>query len=147
MYPNRIGDVLEHDISAVRERFIDAIADVFEYASGNRDTAWFSSLLEASGDIHAVAQNIVVSDDNVAEIYARSEHDALRIVDPLIAINDAPLNFNNALRRVDDRRKLQKQAVAHRLDDAAAELADLSVDQVNAMRLKGCKRSRFVFSH
>src|ERR1700757_4854150 len=82
---------------------------------------------EARRDVDAVAEDVVLVDDDVAEIDADAEIDA-----PLgwhigVARGHLALDLDRATNRIDHARELAEQTVARRVDYAAAVLLDLGV--------------------
>jgi hypothetical protein len=57
------------------------------------------------------------------------------------------VDFDRASDRIDDARELDQQAVPGRLDDPAAMLGDLGIDQFASVCLEGCQRADFVSAH
>ena len=64
-----------------------------------------------------------------------------------IAFDHAALDVDGAAHRVDDADEFHQHPVAGGLDDAAAVLGDLGVDQFLAMRFQLSKRALFVNAH
>ena len=85
---------------------------------------------EPRRDIDAVAEDVAVLDDDVAEIDADAELDALLRGDTGIALGHPALHRDGAAHRIDDAGEFDQQAVAGGLDDAAAVLGDVRVDQL-----------------
>ena len=89
------------------------------------DAARFGHPFQPRRDIHPVAVNVAVLDDDVAEIDADPEDDPLVFGRPRVALIHAPLHCDGAGDSFDDARELDQDAVACRLDDAALVLGDL----------------------
>ena len=74
---DRPGDVLQLLLALVDKADIDPAFDVLLHARRHADAARLGEALEARRDVHAVAENIVVLDDDVADMDADAEVDAL----------------------------------------------------------------------
>ena len=102
---------------------------------------------QARRDIDAVAEDVVVLDDDVAEIDPDPEPDPAVLGHTGLAIDHRPLQLGGAADRVDDAREFHQHPVAGGLDDAAGMLADLRVDELAAMRLEAFVRAFLVRAH
>ena len=69
-------------------------------------------------------------DDHVAEIDADAKPDAPLVGHIGLAVDHPALHLDGAAHRVDDAGEFRQQAVAGVLDDAAAMLLDLRIDQL-----------------
>ena len=94
-----------------------------------------ASAFEPRRDVDAVAEDVAVLDDDVADIDADAELDAPLRRHVGVALGHPALHLDGAAHRIDDAGELDQQAVAGGLDDAAAVLGDLRIDQLAAMRL------------
>ena len=99
------------------------------------DAAGGRLLLQARGDVDAVAKNVVILDDDVAEVDADAELDALLGRDVGIAPRHAGLDLDGALHGLDDALELDQHAVAGGLDQPAVVLGDRRIDQLDPMSL------------
>ena len=88
-----------------------------------------AQLLQAGGDVDAVAVDVLALDDHVAEVDADAERDALGLGHVPLALGHALLDRDRAGDRVDDAGELDQRAVAHQLDDPALVLGDQRVDR------------------
>ena len=95
----------------------------------NANSARFGYTLKPSGNIHAIAVNIVINDDDVAEVYAKPKFDPLIDTDPNVPLAHAALHFNGTSYRVNHGRELDQHAVSGCLDDTAPMFFDLRIDQ------------------
>src|SRR5690606_25781008 len=115
-HPDRTVDVLDLDLAAVFEPFVDAAADALVDDRGDADTAGLGQRLKPRGDVDAVAVDVVAVEDDVAEIDAGPEHD-------WIAVGgfggERALDGAGAVDGVDGAHELDQRAVAVQLDDAA----------------------------
>ena len=66
----------------------------------NADAAGVGYPLKARGDIDAVAENIVVVNDDVADMDANAKFDALGFGHVHIAVRHAALNLDSATNRI-----------------------------------------------
>ncbi len=78
--------------------------------------------LEARGDVHAVAEQIVVLDDQVAEMQPHAEQDGAILGLGAGLLANRLLQLDGGGERVDGAGELHQHAVAGQLDDAAAAL-------------------------
>ena len=120
---------------------------MIECRARNAHTAWLGHRLQARGDVDAVAIDVVVLDDDVAEIDADAKPDPLGLSGALVAIDHAALDHGRTLDGVDDAGELDQRAVAHELDHAAAEFLDSGVDQFAPAALQPLKRADLVLAH
>ena len=88
------------------------------------DAAGFGNALEPGCDVDAVAEDVVLANDDVADMDADAEQNPLvgRLADrePV----DPALELHRGPHRIDRAGKLREEAVAGVLDDAAAMLGD-----------------------
>ena len=103
--------------------------------------------LQARREVDAVAEDVALLDDHVAEIDADAEADLPLAGDVGVAFGHAPLHLGRALDGVDDARELHQHAVAGGLDDPAFFLGDGRIDQLEPMRAQPGERARLVRLH
>src|SRR6185436_9008814 len=114
---------------------------------GYANPARLRDALEPRGDVHAVAENIVVLDDDVADMNADADLDPLVGRDRSIAFGHTALNLDGAARRIDRAAEFDQDAIAGPLDDAAAVLGDLGLQEFAAMGVQSLQRAFLVGSH
>ena len=68
-------------------------------------------------------------------------------VKAVVAFGHRPLYQDGTFDRIDDAAELRQQAIAHQLEDAAAVLGDLRLEQLLAVRPQAVERPRFVLLH
>ena len=102
---------------------------------------------EPCRDIDAVAENVALVDDDVADIDADAEFDAAVGRHIGVPFGHLALDFDGAAHRVDDAGELGQQTVAGGLDDAAAVLADPEIDDFAPVRLQPGERLLLVGAH
>ncbi len=89
----------------------------------------FATPLEACGDIDAIAHQVaVVLLHDVADVNPHTEHDALVLRHPRVALDHRVLNFDCTAHGVDDATELDDRAVAGALDDPAVMHRDGRID-------------------
>src|ERR1700731_1498563 len=99
------------------------------------------------GPVAAIAEDVVVLDDHVAEIDADAKLYPPRRRDVRVASRHPALDLRGAQHRVGDAVELDQHAVAGGLDDAAAVLRDSRIDQLDPMGLETRECPRLVDLH
>jgi hypothetical protein len=89
-----------------------------------------------SGNIDAVTEDIVSVDDNVTNINANAEDNALVLGNVNVAADHATLDCHRAPDRIDHAAKFDKCAIACSLDDPAMMSSDHRVKQFATMSFK-----------
>ncbi len=145
--PQRPGDVLEVLLADIGELGIDFAAYLSEHVLREADAAGFGDALEPCRDVDAVAVNITILGNDVAKIDTDPEGDLLFLRCPGVALDHCALHGQRAGDCLDDARELDQEAVAGRLDDAAAVVGDCGIDQVAAMRFEPGERAFLVLAH
>ena len=112
---------------------------------GDEDAAWRRGLLQARGNVHSGAVDVLTIDHDLADVYADPQRQTPVLGHRGIASAHLPLHGDADSDRVDYAGELDQHAVAHKLDDAAIVLGDRRVDQLISVGLKGCERGGFVF--
>ena len=82
--------------------------------SGNDDAARLGNPFKPARDIHAVAEDIAVFNNDVADIDPDTKLETLILRDGDIALSDAMLNIQRAESGVDDACELDQEAIAGR---------------------------------
>ena len=121
--------------------------DLVEDLARNADTAGLGEPLQTRRDVDAVAVDVVVLDDDVAEVNADPEGDATLLGNGFVTFGDAPLDVDGALDRLDDARELDQNAVAHELDDAPVMPGDRGIDELFAVGVERGQRAGLVGFH
>lgn len=121
--PDRAGDVLEPRLAQAREAEAGLAVELVAHRARDDDPAGFGQPLEPGGDIDAVAVEILVRHDHVAEIEADPQRQ------PGVV---ARLDRHGAGGGVDHARELREQAVAEKLDQPAAMLGEQRLDHLSA---------------
>jgi len=80
------------------------------------------------------AVDVAFLDDDVADVDADAERDALVRGQVRLALGDAALDRRGALDRIDHARELDQRIVAHQLHDPAVVLGDFRLDEVLTQR-------------
>jgi hypothetical protein len=91
--------------------------------------------------------NVVAVDHHIAEIDPDAEGNALILGDFGIALDHRALQLDSTSDGIDDAGKFHQHAVASGFDDAAAELLDLRIDQLAAVRFEVFKGAFLVGPH
>ena len=126
---------------------VELALDLGEGGLREVDPARLRHAFEPRGDVDAVAVDIVAVDDDVADVDADAEDDPVVLGQPIVAERHAALHLDREQHRVDDAYELHQQPIAHQLDDAAAILQRLRLDQFADMGLDGGDRAGLVPAH
>ena len=144
---NRPGDVLEALFPHVLERDVEAVADLVAHGGGDADAAGGRQLLQAGRNVDAVAEDVAVLDDHVAEVDADPELDPARRRNVRVAPRHSALDFGGALHGVGNALEFHQHAVAGGLDDAALALGDRGVEELDPVGLEPREGARLVGFH
>src|SRR4029453_2755969 len=137
---DRSRDILELLHSGVFQCHVEFVRKMLVGCCGNGDPSRICDFLESCSYIHAVAQDVVTVDDDIANIEADTEQHLPLVSDLPIAFGHSTLKLNRTLESFDHAGKFEQQAVTHRLDDAPMMLTDLGPNQFFAMRFLGGDR-------
>jgi hypothetical protein len=113
---------------------------------GDANATWLRQSLQTRCHIHAVAENVTPIDNDVADIDAHTEFDALLIWHPRIALGHPALDIKGAAHCVHYAAKLGQHPVAGVLDDPATVFGNLGIDKSAQMGLKLDVRALFVLT-
>ena len=145
--PHRPLDVLDPLLAHKGERQGQLALDLVIGGARDQDAAGLRQALQAGGDVDAVAEEIAVLEDHVAQIDADAEADALVLRRVRLPLGHALLDQHGALHGVDHAAELAQRAIAHELDDAAVVLGDQRLDEALAVVLETLDRSGLVALH
>src|SRR5262245_31928694 len=127
----RARDVLQRVLAQVDERLPQLVAHLTPGVLRESDASGLRDALEPRRDVDGVAQQVAAIDDDIAQVYPDPERDAAVGGDLDIAPRHAALHVQRAAAGVDDARKLDENAVAGGLDDAAAMGRDRRLDELH----------------
>ena len=134
MNAHRTRDIFDLLFAHVFEREIELVADLVAHHPADANTPRRGERLKARRDIDTVPVDVVAVDDDVADIDADAKLDAPIDWNCGIALVHATLDLDRAAHCVDDAGEFDQCAVTGGLDDAAAMLGDLGIDQRDAVR-------------
>jgi hypothetical protein len=126
---HRSRDVLQRDLALVVETHIDPVTDLIVNSTRDRNASRHSDAFEPRCNIDAIAENIVVIDDDVSQMDADAELDPLGLGYLRVLVSHAALKFDRASRCIDGTGEFDQHTVASGLDDAAAMFGDCGVDK------------------
>jgi hypothetical protein len=88
----------------------------------------------ACRDIHAIAEDVVILDHNIAHVDSNPELDAFIRRRHGIPLGHSSLYLGRATQRIDHTAELDEQAVACRLDEPAVVRGNHRIDQLGSDR-------------
>ncbi|HWZ72506.1 MAG TPA: hypothetical protein VN326_13665 [Casimicrobiaceae bacterium] len=133
-YPNGPGDVLDRLLTHIVEGEIELVAHLVAHDPADADSTGFGQGFKPRCDIDAIAENVPVLYDDVAEIDADTNLDALIIGNAKVAHDHLALHLNGAPHGIDNASKLDQHPISGRLNDAALVLVKFRVDQLAPQR-------------
>ena len=131
----------------ILEGDIEPVGDLIVHRRCHADAADIGEPFNARRDVHSVAENVVVLENDVAQINADTELDLAIPGDIAVASRHSLLNFDGAAHRVGDTLKLDQHPVACGLDDVAVVLGNAGIDQLDAMGPEPRQRPHLVNLH
>ena len=144
---HRAGDVLDLLHALVLESEVELVAHLVAHHPAHADPAGLGQGFEAGGNIDAVAEDVLILDDDVADIDLNAEFDASIGRHSVVALGHPPLHFDRAPHRINHARELDQHPVAGSLDDATMMFSDLGIDQFAAMPFEPFVRPFLIRAH
>src|SRR5262245_13471552 len=137
---NGLIDVLQALWAHLDKEHVDLAAHLVESVVRNADAARLSQHLQAGSDVDPVTEYVVAVDNDVAEVDADAEGDAL-VLRHLRALGcNVRLYFDGTTYCIDHTRKFQQQPVSSGLDDATALLGNSRNDDFATQCFQPCVR-------
>jgi hypothetical protein len=134
---HRPGNVLQMLLAKIVDGNIDPAGDVLEDRPRQAQSTRLGDLLKARRDIHAIAVDVAVFDDDITEVNSYAEPQR-RL--PARTCH-AALPGERAVDGIDDALELDQKAIAHELNHPAPVESDQGFDHVLAQACKKIERS------
>ena len=144
--PHRPGDVFDLLLAQILKDKGQPVAHLVIDRTGDQHPAGIGQGFDPHGDVDPIAIKVVGLDDDVAEVDADAQFDAAFRPDASVPLGHRLLHRDRAAHRIDDARKFDQHAVAGALDDPAAVLGDLRIDELTAQRFEAFVRAFLVRS-
>src|SRR5215475_2626314 len=132
VHPDRARDILDTLLSQIDERQRQPVTDMVAHSARNADPTRLRQCLEPCRDVNAVAVNIAVLRDHVAEVDADPKVHSLVRRHLHIEQGHTLLHLDGAAYSLDHAGKFNKHSIARRPHDPATVLGDLWVNQLTA---------------
>jgi hypothetical protein len=143
---HRRRDVLHLLFADIGELHRQLVGDLLVHGTGDADAADLGEAFQPRGDVDAVAEQIAVAFDHVADGDADAErHLPARRIGH-VAGPQGLLDVDRAAHRVHRARKFREHGIAGGVEDAAVRLCDEIVDDF-AVRGEAPQRLLLVFRH
>src|SRR5713101_4686168 len=148
---HRIGshwpsDVLDQLVAHILETVRELVADLVAHDPRDADPARLGQRLQPRRNVDAIAVDVVILADDVAEIDADAELDSPFDGDAGIAFGHRTLHLDRTMHRVDDAGELDEEPVTGGFDDADAMLLDSWVGDLAPPYPQRGKRSFLVLA-
>src|SRR3954454_10082819 len=144
---HRFGDILECLQTHIVVGDVYLAANLPTSIVGDTDAAGVGYPFKARGDVDAIAEDVVVINDDIADVDADPEIDPHCRGDIGVLRRHAALDFDRTARRVHRTRKLDQHAIAGGLDDAATMRSDRGIDNDLSSCLQPSQRAFLVSAH
>jgi len=144
---NRSRNVLELLLAEVLEGVIELVANVVADHSAYCDPTRLGQSLQACGHVYPIAEDVITFHNHIAQVDPDPELDPLIRRGVRIAIGHTPLDLDRTTNGIHDACKLCQEAVASVLDDPAAVLGDIGIDQLPEVPLQSLVRAFLVCPH
>ena len=144
---NGTAYIFQHLLAQILDGDFETIGDLCCHGGGDTDTAHIGKLLNTRSNIHTVAENVAVFENDIAEIDADPEFDPPILRHVRISPLHALLDLHGALYCISHALEFHEHAVARRLDDPALVLCDGGIDQFYPVRFEAGDRACFVGLH
>ena len=105
-------------------------------SGGNDDATWLRYSFQPGSNIYAVAKEIIVFYNDVADIDPDPKLETLILRHGAVAFLDAELNLHRATRGVNDACELDQEPIASGLDDTAPMRGNLRIKNFPPMGLE-----------
>ena len=132
--PDRPRDVLELLLADVFEGEVELARGILLHARRDADPAGLGQRFEAGRDIDAIAKDVAVLDDDVADIDADAKLDAVVGRYTGVAPGHLALHLDGAAQCIHHTAELDEQPVAGGLDEATPVLGDFRIEELAAQR-------------
>src|SRR5258708_7950992 len=126
---HRFNNILQVLRTHIVKDDIDLPADLTLCVVRDANATRLRNPFKASGDVDAVAKDIVVIDDDVADVDADAKFDPLDLRHRSILLSHTALDLNGAAHRIYDTAELSEHAIARVLNDRATMFADLGISE------------------
>ena len=128
MDADRARNVLDYLLAQVLEAEAQLVAHLIVDIARNQDAARLGECFQPRCHIDAIAVNIILIADDVADVDADAKFDATIRSHIGIAFGHAALDVDRVAHRVDDAHELHQHPIARGLDDAAVVLDDFWIN-------------------
>src|SRR5215471_18692677 len=143
----RSRDVLDLAFAHILKRKIELIAHFIAHNAADADAPWLRQGFETRRDVDAVAIDVLPVNDNIAHVQANPKLNTPLRRNLGIALGHLPLDIDSTAQGVDDTGKLNKHAVARRLNNAPAVFRDLGIDDRASVALERGQCAFFIQTH
>ena len=144
---HRLCDVLELLLAHVGHVDGKLALDLLKSIVRKTNRARRGQRLDPCGDVDAVAVDVALVDDDIADVDADAEFDAAVFGNVRIALGGTALRVEREAHRVDGAGEFHQRAVAGGLDDAAVMFGNLGMEQFAPDRLYRGKGAFLVGAH
>src|SRR5215831_20888604 len=121
---DRAIDVLDTDVAAILETNVDPITDAFMNDRRDADSTRLRERFQSRRNVDAIAVDVIVFNDDIAEIDADTDHDGRLTHSCIWQRGAGALHRKCTVNSIDHASKLDDCAIADQLHDAAVVRSD-----------------------
>jgi hypothetical protein len=125
----------------------ELVLDLVVHVAGEQDPARLGQSLQPRRDVDPIARDVALLVDDIADVDADTQADALGLGDLLLPLGHAALDRDRSGDGVDGAGELAEDAVAHELDDTPTVLGDERLDQLLAVSLEAVEGALLIALH
>jgi hypothetical protein len=147
IYPHWPGNVLYLLLAHILEDIIKPVAHLVTHDPAKADPAGLGERLQTRRDIHPMPEDVVLLNNDIAEIDPDAKRDALIFGRFGVALSYPPLQLDGTTHRIDYACKLGQEAVASVLYDPAPVLRDLRINDLPEVAFEPFVRPLLIRAH
>jgi hypothetical protein len=140
-------DVFKFLLAEVLKLDVDLIADLAISVVRDANAARLRDAFQSRGNVNAVAENIAVLDDDVADMNANTDFNTQVSRDALITLRHSLLCLDRTTRGINSAPEFDQESVAGAFDNAAVVLGDRRLEEFPTMGIEARECPFLVRAH
>ncbi len=117
-------------VAQILEDQVGSVPHLIVYRARDTQPPRLREALQSGSHVYAVTVDVVAVDDDIAEVDTDPESNALVLGQAVIVLGNSLLDLGCRGHGIDNAGELRQHAISHQLDDTAAMLGYLWIDEV-----------------